>query len=249
MQQFCSFIKLKSILQTFCLHSETQPCICTLLCLTLCDLTECSPPSSSVHGIFQVRILEWISISQLRGSFWPRDWTYISWVSCIAVRFFTTAPPGKPHIWLSWPSFSSSWFPFAWRNFLALIQWSSCHHAWIALCPLEVKSKCFFINENALITSTRCLYKQYKQTQVFCSDKCIRGSAAKEIECREQISLLPVPGGNRAKDTRLSLWIVKVLPVCGDVHRQAMSWTCTSIVLDENLAPGQIANSRVHCWG
>ena len=117
----------------------------------------------------------------------------------LAGRLFTTAPPGKPHIWLSWPYFSSSWFPFAWRNFLVLIQWSSCHNAWIPLCPLEVKSKCFFTNENALITSTRCLYKEYKQTQVFCSDKCIRGSAAKEIECREQISLLPVPGGTEPR--------------------------------------------------
>ena len=40
----------------------------------------CSPPDSSVHGIFQARILEWVAISSSRGSSQPRDWI---WVSCI----------------------------------------------------------------------------------------------------------------------------------------------------------------------
>ena len=38
------------------------------LCLTLCDPMDCSPPGSSVHGILQVRILEWVAISLSRGS-------------------------------------------------------------------------------------------------------------------------------------------------------------------------------------
>ena len=46
----------------------------------------CSPPGSSVHVIFQARILEWVAISYSRGSAWPRDW---SWVSCTAGIFFT----------------------------------------------------------------------------------------------------------------------------------------------------------------
>ena len=37
------------------------------------DPIACTPPGSSVHGIFQVRLLEWISISYSRGSSWPRD--------------------------------------------------------------------------------------------------------------------------------------------------------------------------------
>ena len=40
----------------------------------------CSPPGFSIHGIFQARILEWVSISSSRGSSWPRDTT---WISCI----------------------------------------------------------------------------------------------------------------------------------------------------------------------
>ena len=51
-----------------------------------CDPMDCSPPGSSVHGIFQARILEWIAISFSRGSSRPRSWT---WVSYIAGRFFT----------------------------------------------------------------------------------------------------------------------------------------------------------------
>ena len=56
------------------------------LCPALCDPMDCSLPDSSVHGIFQTRILEWVAISFSRGSSQPRDWT---WVSCIAGRLFT----------------------------------------------------------------------------------------------------------------------------------------------------------------
>ena len=54
---------------------------------------DCSPPGFSVHVIFQARILEWFAISSSRGPSPSRDWTR---VSCVAGRFFTTAPPGKP---------------------------------------------------------------------------------------------------------------------------------------------------------
>ena len=55
-------------------------------CPILCDPLDCSPPGSSVHGILQARILEWVAISFYRGSSRPRDSV---WVSCIARRFFT----------------------------------------------------------------------------------------------------------------------------------------------------------------
>ena len=47
-------------------------------CLTLCDPMDCSLPGSSVHGIFQAIVLEWIAISFSRGSSQPRDWTRVS---------------------------------------------------------------------------------------------------------------------------------------------------------------------------
>ena len=55
-------------------------------CVTLCDPLDCSPPGSSVHGILQARIPEWVPISFSRGSSRPRNRTL---VSCIADIFFT----------------------------------------------------------------------------------------------------------------------------------------------------------------
>ena len=40
---------------------------------TFCDPKDCSPPGSSVRGILQARLLEWVAISYSRGSSWPRD--------------------------------------------------------------------------------------------------------------------------------------------------------------------------------
>ena len=65
-------------------------------CLTLCDPMDCSLAGSSVHGILQARILEWIAISSSRGSSPPRDQTPVSCVFCIAGRFLTTEPLWKP---------------------------------------------------------------------------------------------------------------------------------------------------------
>jgi len=56
---------------------------------------DCSLPGSSVHGILQARILEWVVIPFSRGSSRPRDQT---WVSCTAGRFFSSEPPGKPKL-------------------------------------------------------------------------------------------------------------------------------------------------------
>ena len=57
-----------------------------LSCLTLCNPMDYSPPGSSVHGILQARILEWIAIPFSRGSSWPRGWNRIS---CTASGIFT----------------------------------------------------------------------------------------------------------------------------------------------------------------
>jgi len=64
-------------------------CVCThmpaqlLSTVQLCDSMDYSLPSSSVHGIFQARILEWVGMPPSRGSSRPRDWTDISCDSCI----------------------------------------------------------------------------------------------------------------------------------------------------------------------
>ena len=56
---------------------------------------DCSLPGSSVHGIFQARILEWVAMPSSRGSSQPRDQTQMSHVSCIGSRFFTTSSTWK----------------------------------------------------------------------------------------------------------------------------------------------------------
>ena len=44
---------------------------------------DCSPPGSSMHGILQERILQWIAMPSSRESFQPRNWTWVSYVPCI----------------------------------------------------------------------------------------------------------------------------------------------------------------------
>ena len=61
----------------FCVYLVTQSCP------TLCKPMDCNPSGSSLHGIFQARILEWVTICYSRGSSPPRDRTCISCISCI----------------------------------------------------------------------------------------------------------------------------------------------------------------------
>ena len=74
-------------------------------CPTLCDPLDCSPPGSSVHGILQARILEWVAMPFSRGSSQPRDQTQISY---IAGRFFTVQAT-----WESWGNTEQWHFPWA----------------------------------------------------------------------------------------------------------------------------------------
>ena len=80
--------------------SHTDPvtaatCVCSVLCPTLCDCMDCNLLSSSVHGIFQARILEWVAISSSSGSFQPRDQIH---VSCIC-RWI-------PYYWATWEAWN-----------------------------------------------------------------------------------------------------------------------------------------------
>ena len=77
-------------------------------CLTLCNPMDYSLPGSSVRGLFQARVLEWVAISFSRGSSQPRDWT---WVSCIADRRFT--------IWVTREALRDTW------NYRQIWTWST----------------------------------------------------------------------------------------------------------------------------
>ena len=67
-------------------------CLVAQSWLTLCDPINCTPPGSSVHGISQARILEWVAISFSKLSSWPRDQTHASFIEG---GLFTT----EPHKW------------------------------------------------------------------------------------------------------------------------------------------------------
>ena len=82
-------------------------CVFSQLCLTVCDHMDCGPPGSSVHGIIQARILEWVAISSSRGSSQPRNWTHISCGSCIAGGIFTCWAIGEAHLSRILPSYST----------------------------------------------------------------------------------------------------------------------------------------------
>ena len=79
----------KKYLTLVCMHV----CSVAQLCLTFCDPKDCSPPCSSVHGILQERILEWVAMPSSRGSSQPRNRTRIS---SMAGASFATEPLGKP---------------------------------------------------------------------------------------------------------------------------------------------------------
>ena len=79
----CLFLKIDRCKIHFCSYEFLQGCVCVCVCvclvtqlyLSLCDLMDCSLPSSSVHGILQARILEWVTIPFTRESSQTRDWT------------------------------------------------------------------------------------------------------------------------------------------------------------------------------
>ena len=78
-----------------------------LSCVGLCDPMDCILPGFSIHGIFQARILEWVTISFSRGSFRPREQTWVSliggrhfnlWATREAPRLMLATPPNHAQI-------------------------------------------------------------------------------------------------------------------------------------------------------
>ena len=84
--------KKKKICQTAV--SISSVCVCVLVaqsCRILCNPMDCSQPGSSIHGILQARILEWVAICFSRRYSWPRDGTRVSHAVGI---FFTICATG-----------------------------------------------------------------------------------------------------------------------------------------------------------
>ena len=105
--------------------SFNQCVLVTHSCPTLCNPVDCSLPGSSVHGILQARILEWVAVPFSRGSSQPRDWTG---VSCIADGLFTSWATREAlhhpepwlyrasHLFTLLTSLTLTWISFAYWN-------------------------------------------------------------------------------------------------------------------------------------
>ena len=101
-------------------------------CLTLCDPLDCSLPGSSIRGIPQARILEWVAFPFFRGSSQPKDWTQ---VSCTKGRFF--------RLWATREAYHSTLPNYKYNLFITRKKggsgfWSTlsrCYHKFILFFP------------------------------------------------------------------------------------------------------------------
>ena len=120
------------------------------ICLTLC-----SPPGSSVHGILQARILEWVATPASRESSQPRDQNL---VSCVAGRFFTVWATREAQLSLYTAAFTllrycvSSSFSISIARSNSFTTWSNQH----LLCHSSLRC---LLGPNCIYFGTwRCIY-------------------------------------------------------------------------------------------
>ena len=96
-------------------------------CPTPCSPRNHSPPESSVRGISQERILEWVAISYSRGSSPLRDQTWVSYISCIGrwilYPWATQKTPWPSYLWVNEPC------PKSWKRRPSSVHW--CCHSFV----------------------------------------------------------------------------------------------------------------------
>ena len=87
-----------------CVRAHTRACFVSQSCPTVCDPMDCSLSGSSLHGVLQARILEWVAISFARGSSQPRDQMQV-FLHCRQMFYqLSHQGPGlKPQEWCWWP--------------------------------------------------------------------------------------------------------------------------------------------------
>ena len=102
-------------------------CVYVLVFSVVSKSSDCSPPGSSVHGILQARILEWVAILFSRESFQPRDQTLVSFSCVSCIGSWSLSHQGIPHSPLFQGNFFSLslflpflFFSFTFLTFLVL---------------------------------------------------------------------------------------------------------------------------------
>ena len=121
------------------LHRQSRVCVCTCVCMPLRSVGTIlwesigsSLPGSSVHGIFQVRIQEWISISFSRGSFWPGIEATSLVSPALAAGFFTSVALDHTDIHFKITvETGQECYPRIMQQFL--LPWVLCHFLFVCL--------------------------------------------------------------------------------------------------------------------
>ena len=143
---------------------ELYVCVHAPSCLTLCNPIECSLPASSVLGISQARVLEWVAISSSRGSSWPRDGTQ---VSCIG-----------------------RWVLYHWATWEALFKLKPVRAYWKRATSTDSKSNLLFQQRiNSCHLETSLVSKQPQQSccsmpvlkDISCGSICICPASLKSV--------------------------------------------------------------------
>ena len=114
---------------------------------------DCSLPGSSSHKNLQAKLLEWVATLSSSGSSQPRDGT---WVSCIADKFFTTEPLGKPKVAPIKSKVTQCCFPpFKWYRNLKTVIWTILSILVFCLVPLVLNLSVAFVvmTQNPLFTA------------------------------------------------------------------------------------------------
>ena len=130
---FC-FTDYVKACHSFCVSESESEVL--QLCPTLCDPMDCSPPGSSVHGIFQARVLEYGAISFSRGSSQPRDQTRVSHTAGRCFTMWITTNCGK---------FLKRWeyqttLPASWETYMQVKKqhWMESNmESYITICKID----------------------------------------------------------------------------------------------------------------
>ena len=141
--------------QYFCSESSfplnTVLCLVAQSCPILCNSMDCSPPGSSVRGILQARVLEWVAMPSSRGSCQPRGWTQSP---ALQADSLASEPPGKPFPKIG-PYYPSS-------------------HTWMVVqgCQQPVRFYC----SHATVFTVSALFRGYRVSVLDAIPPCIMAS-------------------------------------------------------------------------
>ena len=152
-------------------------------CLTLCNSKDCSPPGSSVHGILQARILEWVAMPSSRESSWPRDKTRIS---CIAGRFFTFWATSEAH------SFRDMCDSFILKTGFFLKMKIKCALIFLNTILVENGDKKKQMQKNMGNLLKMCSFPQYPSTPSSCNTKLVQLMFSSKFHCNSKRNMLEV---------------------------------------------------------